>query len=179
MPIGPVGINVSRILIKIQNFSFTKMHLKVSSAKWQPFCAVRYELNWRTAFIPSKHISCILYIPKIYTRFRILLLWSYLWFSNVFVWLIYPYPSGLRHWRHDRRMDVNGGSSSNVSGVFRQKQASRTGACKYTAQILGCNYLSQPLISDFVTALLLSLYQYWLINIDLYQNKSKWHEAHT
>ena len=30
--------NLSKILIKIQNFSFTKMHLKISSAKWQPFC---------------------------------------------------------------------------------------------------------------------------------------------
>ena len=26
------------ILIKIQNFSFTKMHLKISYAKWRPFC---------------------------------------------------------------------------------------------------------------------------------------------
>ena len=28
----------SEILIKIQNFSLTKMHLKISSAKWRPFC---------------------------------------------------------------------------------------------------------------------------------------------
>ena len=31
--------------IKIQNFSFQKMHLKISSAKWQPFCPGRYELT--------------------------------------------------------------------------------------------------------------------------------------
>ena len=31
-------MNFSEILIKIQNFSFTKMHLKISSAKWRPFC---------------------------------------------------------------------------------------------------------------------------------------------
>ena len=30
--------NISEILVKIQNFSFTKMHLKLSSAKWWPFC---------------------------------------------------------------------------------------------------------------------------------------------
>ena len=36
--IGPLGTNFSEILIKIQNFWFTKMHLKISSAKWQPFC---------------------------------------------------------------------------------------------------------------------------------------------
>ena len=27
--------------IKIQNVSFTKMHMKISSAKWQPFCPGR------------------------------------------------------------------------------------------------------------------------------------------
>ena len=32
------GTNFSQSLIKIQNFSFTKMHMKISSAKWQPFC---------------------------------------------------------------------------------------------------------------------------------------------
>ena len=36
--IGPLGANFSEILIKIQNFSFTKMHMKISSAKRQPFC---------------------------------------------------------------------------------------------------------------------------------------------
>ena len=35
----------SEILIKIQNFSFAKMHLKVSSAKWQPFCPGGDELT--------------------------------------------------------------------------------------------------------------------------------------
>ena len=36
--IGPLGTNFSEILIGIQTFSFTKMHLKMSSAKWRPFC---------------------------------------------------------------------------------------------------------------------------------------------
>ena len=35
----------SKILIKIQNFSFTKMHLKISSVKWWPFCPGGYDLN--------------------------------------------------------------------------------------------------------------------------------------
>ena len=35
--IGPLGTNFSEILIGIQNFSFKKMHLKMSSAKWRPF----------------------------------------------------------------------------------------------------------------------------------------------
>ena len=34
----PLGTNLSEILIEIRTFSFKKMRLKVSSAKWRPFC---------------------------------------------------------------------------------------------------------------------------------------------
>ena len=36
--IGSLGTNFSEILIGVQTFSFKKMHLKMSSAKWRPFC---------------------------------------------------------------------------------------------------------------------------------------------
>ena len=36
--IGPWGTNFSEILIGIQAFSYKKMHLKMSPAKWRPFC---------------------------------------------------------------------------------------------------------------------------------------------
>ena len=36
--IGPLGTIFSEILIGIQTISFKKMHLKMSSAKWRPFC---------------------------------------------------------------------------------------------------------------------------------------------
>ena len=36
--IGPLGTNFTEILIKIHEFSFQKMHLKMSSRKWWPFC---------------------------------------------------------------------------------------------------------------------------------------------
>ena len=36
--IGPLGTNFIGILIGIQTFPFKKMHLKMSSAKWRPFC---------------------------------------------------------------------------------------------------------------------------------------------
>ena len=36
--IGPLGTNFSEILIGIQTFSFKKLHLKTSSAKWRLFC---------------------------------------------------------------------------------------------------------------------------------------------
>ena len=35
--IGPLGTNFSEILIEINTFSFTKMHLKMSSGKWRSF----------------------------------------------------------------------------------------------------------------------------------------------
>ena len=35
---GLLGTHLSEILIKIQTFSFTKMHFKMSSGKWRPFC---------------------------------------------------------------------------------------------------------------------------------------------
>ena len=36
--IGPWGTNFSEILIGIHKFSFKKINLKMSSAKWRPFC---------------------------------------------------------------------------------------------------------------------------------------------
>ena len=38
LSIEPLGTKFSEILFKIQYFSFTSMHLKISSAKWRPFC---------------------------------------------------------------------------------------------------------------------------------------------
>ena len=36
--IGPLGTNLSEILIKVYTFSFKKMHLKMSSGKCRPSC---------------------------------------------------------------------------------------------------------------------------------------------
>ena len=36
--IGPLGTNFNEILCEIHTFSFKKMHFKMSSAKWRPFC---------------------------------------------------------------------------------------------------------------------------------------------
>ena len=37
--IGPLGTNFSDIMNKIQTFSQNKMHMKMLSPKWQPFCS--------------------------------------------------------------------------------------------------------------------------------------------
>ena len=38
LSIGLLGTSFSEILIGIMSFSWEKMHLKMSSGKWQPFC---------------------------------------------------------------------------------------------------------------------------------------------
>ena len=38
LSVGSLGINFGEVLLEIQTFSFMKMHLKMSSAKWRPFC---------------------------------------------------------------------------------------------------------------------------------------------
>ena len=36
--IGPLGTYFREILIEVYTFSFKKMHVKMSSGKWRPFC---------------------------------------------------------------------------------------------------------------------------------------------
>ena len=43
--IGPLGTNFSEMLIEIHTFSFKKIHLKLSSGKWRPFCLGLNVLN--------------------------------------------------------------------------------------------------------------------------------------
>ena len=43
--IGPLGTNFSEILVKILIFSFKKMHLKMRSRKWRPYCLGLNVLN--------------------------------------------------------------------------------------------------------------------------------------
>ena len=51
---GPLGTNVSEILIEILTFLFKKMRLNTSSAKWRPFCLGLNVLNPR----PSLWLRC-------------------------------------------------------------------------------------------------------------------------
>ena len=44
--IGNLGTNFSDILSEIKTFSFKKIRLETSSAKWRPFCLVLNELNF-------------------------------------------------------------------------------------------------------------------------------------
>ena len=50
--IGHMGTNFSEIVIEIQTFSFKKIHLKMLSGKWRPFCL---GLNVLRMWIPQLH----------------------------------------------------------------------------------------------------------------------------
>ena len=48
LSIGPLGTKFSETIIKIHNFSFWKMHRKISSSNWRLFCPRGYEaeIKW-------------------------------------------------------------------------------------------------------------------------------------
>ena len=54
--IGPLGTNFSEVLIETDTSSFKKIHLKMSSGKWRPFCLGLNVL--RTLLISSKFQCC-------------------------------------------------------------------------------------------------------------------------
>ena len=58
--IRPLGTNFNEMLVEILTFSFMKMRLKVSSAKWRPFC-----LGLNVVMISSVFISewAFIWIP--------------------------------------------------------------------------------------------------------------------
>ena len=55
--IGPLETNVNEILMKIRYFQFTKMHLKMSYAKWCPFCLRLNVLIYKDGFLTTCPIS--------------------------------------------------------------------------------------------------------------------------
>ena len=69
--IGPLWTNFSEILIAIHTFSFKKMHLKMSSGKWRPFCLGLNVL---------KHISVL--FPEVFSSLLLPLQWCHLSISN-------------------------------------------------------------------------------------------------
>ena len=48
--IRPIGTNFNEISIEIHRFSFKKIHLKMSSGKWSPFCLDSNELDTQITY---------------------------------------------------------------------------------------------------------------------------------
>ena len=65
--IGPRGTNFSEILIGIHKFSFKKIHLKMSSAKWLPFC---FGLNVSTNGIFQMKVTTALWMDWTLSTFH-------------------------------------------------------------------------------------------------------------
>ena len=54
--IGPLGTNFNEILIEIHIFSFKKIHFKMPSGKWQPFClSLNVSKHGQFPYKSSKH----------------------------------------------------------------------------------------------------------------------------
>ena len=64
--IGPLWTNFSETLIEILTFSFKKMHLKISYAKWRPFCLGPYELS---SGIPNKTASAVEMVSMLWRHY--------------------------------------------------------------------------------------------------------------
>ena len=69
--IGPIGTNFNKMLFEIHTFSFKKIHLKLSSGKWQPFC-----LGLNMLRLVSKPSSEKIYSFALCTKAFVLLLRS-------------------------------------------------------------------------------------------------------
>ena len=63
--IGPLGTTFSEFFIGTQTFSFKKMYLKMSSAKWRPFCLglnVLISACYRTGRVSAWTIAYLIHI---------------------------------------------------------------------------------------------------------------------
>ena len=115
--IGPLGTNFIEILIGIQTFSFKKMHLKMSSAKWRPFCLGLYVLrvssaiNWHwfryclsTQFLIGHFVDPPKSTYTVFTQYMHTFLLSCVVYCCVYVtssyliYVVYLPKSGLLHW---------------------------------------------------------------------------------
>ena len=81
--IGLLGTKFNEILLEIHTFSFTKMHLKMSSAKWRPFYLGLNVL--KSSGLISSYPICIYF----HIKFIICLVAVAAWKKyNIFTWVI-------------------------------------------------------------------------------------------
>ena len=75
--IGTLGTNFSEILIEIQTFSFKKLRLKMSSAKWRPFYLGLGRSSFEDRWSPTFDIYDILLTYPCVVMIRISVLSSF------------------------------------------------------------------------------------------------------
>ena len=86
----PLGTNFNEMLIKILTFSFTKMRLKVSSAKWHPFCLGLNVLK-RSPIALKLDKSLVINVIMAHVKFQ----------RDTIMVISILVPSGLRETLHD------------------------------------------------------------------------------
>ena len=64
LSIGPLGTNFSEIFIECHTFSLKKMHLKISSGKWRPFCIGLNVLRTRRVRTSWEQITVVLSVNQ-------------------------------------------------------------------------------------------------------------------
>ena len=63
--IWSLGTNFSEFLIEIHSFSFKKIHLKMSSGKWRPFCLGLNVLKYFTILVGWCSVFCPYYVQGV------------------------------------------------------------------------------------------------------------------
>ena len=94
--IGALGTNFSENSIEILTFLFTKLRLKVSSAKWRPFClglnVIRYRCDDKIT-LRASNVNFFFFL--LWIRMQLSLHWPYQWFRAILSYLIIVLNNGL------------------------------------------------------------------------------------
>ena len=105
--IGHLGTNFSEILIEIRTFSFKKMRLKVSSAKWRPFCLGLNVLNTISSAVVVMKLVLICPQRKVTTRYRECTgVFYYTWSYTVIKFIAQNTPQNEVYCIHPRKWDA-------------------------------------------------------------------------
>ena len=84
--VGHMGTNVNEILIKIHTFSFMKIHLKMSSGKWWPFCL---GLNVAISRLQLQHTGNCRTLRFCLRRLRMRFLSVWRWLKCPVIWRLW------------------------------------------------------------------------------------------
>ena len=95
--IGPWRINFNEILIDVLAFSFKKMCLKLSSAKWRPFCL---GLNVLAPYYPDTEGSIWIHWRSQPVIWVLNILWTVDMASDLFNWLTVPLDQFAQSYMH-------------------------------------------------------------------------------
>ena len=96
--IGPLGTNFSEMWIEIHTFPFKKIHLKMPSGKWRPFC-LGLNVLIMLEEIPSEILRCCWMRPPIEYSIACIV-WRKIWFSATLTHLLRLYMN----WPHSHEI---------------------------------------------------------------------------